>query len=173
MWFSGQYSVLHLKFCGWCRFSRRGEHQFICVANLMLCQFFSQRDHKTLKKIWSLRGSYPEIFSLSALKAWKAMNWPGGVATSRYMLALPLTYVPSLGLCIMNVHWCRTSNRFLTIFAFGMCHAMGCLQHITNIYQWRIQDFPEEGAPTPQGGGCQHTILPYFPKNCMIHTDTH
>ena len=33
-------------------------------------------------------------------------------------------------------------------------------------YQWRIQDFPEEGAPTPQGGR-QHTILPKFPKNCM------
>ena len=32
--------------------------------------------------------------------------------------------------------------------------------------QWRIQDFPEEGAPTPQGGR-QHTILPNFPKNCM------
>ena len=31
--------------------------------------------------------------------------------------------------------------------------------------QWRIQDFPEEGAPTPRGR--QHTILPYFPKNCM------
>ena len=35
--------------------------------------------------------------------------------------------------------------------------------------QWRIQDFPEEGAPTPRGGGAnspgggrQHTILPYF-----------
>ena len=33
--------------------------------------------------------------------------------------------------------------------------------------QWRIQDFPEEGAPTPQGGGRQHMILPKFPKNCM------
>ena len=32
--------------------------------------------------------------------------------------------------------------------------------------QWRIQDFPEEGAPTLQGGR-QHTILPNFPKNCM------
>ena len=32
--------------------------------------------------------------------------------------------------------------------------------------QWRIQDFPEEGAATPQGGH-QHTILPYFPENCM------
>ena len=31
--------------------------------------------------------------------------------------------------------------------------------------KWQIQDFPEEGAPTPRGG--QHTILPYFPKNCM------
>ena len=33
-------------------------------------------------------------------------------------------------------------------------------------YQWRIQDFSEEGAPTPQGGR-QHTILLNFPKNCM------
>ena len=32
--------------------------------------------------------------------------------------------------------------------------------------QWRIQDFPEEGAPTPQGGR-QHTNLSNFPKNCM------
>ena len=32
--------------------------------------------------------------------------------------------------------------------------------------QWQIQDFPKEGAPTPHGG-CQHTILPKFPKNCM------
>ena len=31
--------------------------------------------------------------------------------------------------------------------------------------QWRIQDFPEEGASTP--GGRQYTILPKFPKNCM------
>ena len=29
-------------------------------------------------------------------------------------------------------------------------------------YQWRIQDFPEVGAPTLQGR--QHTILPSFPK---------
>ena len=32
--------------------------------------------------------------------------------------------------------------------------------------QGRIQDFPEEGVPTPQGGR-QHTILPNFPKNSM------
>ena len=33
-------------------------------------------------------------------------------------------------------------------------------------FQWQIQDFPEVGAPTPQGGAntrfCQN-----FPKNCM------
>ena len=33
-------------------------------------------------------------------------------------------------------------------------------------YQWQIQDFPKEGAPTLQEGR-QHTILPNFPKNCM------
>ena len=33
-------------------------------------------------------------------------------------------------------------------------------------YQWRIQDFPEEGYQLPRGGH-QHMILPKFPKNCM------
>ena len=32
--------------------------------------------------------------------------------------------------------------------------------------QWRIQDFPEEGAPTP-GGGHHPIIWPIFPENCM------
>ena len=36
----------------------------------------------------------------------------------------------------------------------------------SNTLQWRIQDFPEEGAPTPQGGR-QHKILRKFLKNCM------
>ena len=31
--------------------------------------------------------------------------------------------------------------------------------------QWRIQDFPEVGAPTLGEGGRQHMILPNFPKN--------
>ena len=45
-----------------------------------------------------------------------------------------------------------------------------CPKKSTKIFssdQWRIQDFPEEGAPTPRGGGRQHTILSKFPKNCM------
>ena len=34
--------------------------------------------------------------------------------------------------------------------------------NVVSHLQWRIQDFPEEGAPIPQGG-CQHTNLPNFP----------
>ena len=34
-----------------------------------------------------------------------------------------------------------------------------------NYFQWRIQDFPEVGAPTLGGGGRQHMNLPNFPKN--------
>ena len=42
------------------------------------------------------------------------------------------------------------------------------LREITSPKQWRIQDFPEEGAPTPDGGGgCQPIIWPTVPKNCM------
>ena len=37
--------------------------------------------------------------------------------------------------------------------------------HHTN--QWRIQDFPEEGALTPRGGGRQPMILSIFAENCM------
>ena len=39
---------------------------------------------------------------------------------------------------------------------------------ILDHFQRWIQNFPRGGAPTPQGGGeRQHTILPYFPENCM------
>ena len=38
-------------------------------------------------------------------------------------------------------------------------------RQIFNTSQWRIQDFPKEGVPTPRGH--QHTILPNFPKKCM------
>ena len=40
------------------------------------------------------------------------------------------------------------------------------VRQVGTLYQWQIQDFPEETAHTPQGG-CQHTILAKFPKNCM------
>ena len=33
-----------------------------------------------------------------------------------------------------------------------------------NISQCRIQDFPEVGAPTLGGEGCQHTIFPNVPE---------
>ena len=45
-------------------------------------------------------------------------------------------------------------------------HHFVALSTNLNADQWRIQDFPEEGAPTLRGGR-QHTILPNFPKNCM------
>ena len=32
--------------------------------------------------------------------------------------------------------------------------------------QWRIKDFPEEGALTPKGGR-QPIVWPIFPENCM------
>ena len=35
-----------------------------------------------------------------------------------------------------------------------------------NKSQWRIQDFPEEGALTPKGGR-QPIIWSIFPENCM------
>ena len=48
-----------------------------------------------------------------------------------------------------------------------------CTAHYTpgklteaHVRQWRIQDFPEVGAPT-LGGACQHTILPNLTKYCM------
>ena len=57
-----------------------------------------------------------------------------------------------------------------TMFWLNFNRANFCSRYLhvfqMEIKQWRIQDFPEEGAPTPQGGR-QHTIFPNFSKNCM------
>ena len=34
---------------------------------------------------------------------------------------------------------------------------------IINTFQWRIQDFPQGGAPTPKSA----IIFQFFPENCM------
>ena len=34
----------------------------------------------------------------------------------------------------------------------------------TEVQQWRIQDFPEEGAPTLKGGGAPTYYLPNFSR---------
>ena len=36
-------------------------------------------------------------------------------------------------------------------------------RRVFSLNQWRIQDFPEEGAPTLK----EAIIWPFFPKNCM------
>ena len=49
------------------------------------------------------------------------MNWLRGAVISLDMLASPLTYAVYHGLCIVNnVYWCRNSDRYLTIFTFGI-----------------------------------------------------
>ena len=47
---------------------------------------------KTINFVKSTHYPYPEIVSLSVLKACHAMNLPGDAAISLYKLALPLTY---------------------------------------------------------------------------------
>ena len=80
---------------------------------------------------------------------------------------------------LLPVNYCVTYTMYCTEgpFTLRMCvcvcvcvriklqHCVYDIEHI----QWRIQDFPEEGAPTPQlpRGVRQHKILPNFPKNCM------
>ena len=65
---------------------------------------------------------YPKISSLRVLKTCNAMNWPGGADISLYNVYAGFTndlrYV--LGLCIVNVLWCRNSDGFLTVFTFGI-----------------------------------------------------
>ena len=36
--------------------------------------------------------------------------------------------------------------------------------NINILLQWRIQDFPEEGVPTPRGGGANIQFCQNFPK---------
>ena len=58
----------------------------------------------------------------------------------------------------------RSRFRFISIYNTGN-RVFRRFKKSCRSDQWRIQDFPEVGAPTP--GGRQHTILGNFPKNCM------
>ena len=37
------------------------------------------------------------------------------------------------------------------------------LKALIDLFQWRIQDFPQGGAPTPKSA----IIFQFFPENCM------
>ena len=39
--------------------------------------------------------------------------------------------------------------------------------NVTTKKQWRIQDFPEQGVPTPEGRALGHTIWQIVPEHCM------
>ena len=67
-----------------------------------------------------LECSYPEIFRLSALIACNARNWPGGAALSFSHRFHHWLMLYALGQYIVNVQWSTTSDRFLTIFTFGI-----------------------------------------------------
>ena len=51
-------------------------------------------------------------------------------------------------------------------FWISICARVPWVPLIFNGLQWRIQDFPEEGALTPEGGR-QPIIWSIFPENCM------
>ena len=36
-----------------------------------------------------------------------------------------------------------------------------------NLFQWRTQDFPEGGAPTPEFGTTTYYLTIFFAENCM------
>ena len=64
--------------------------------------------------------TYPEIFTLSALIACNAMNWPGGTAIYFSHKFHHWLMLYTLGQYIVNVQWSITGDGFLTIFKFGI-----------------------------------------------------
>ena len=64
--------------------------------------------------------SYPEIFPLSTLIACNAMNWPGGDALSFSYRFHHWLMQYTLGQYIVNGQSSTTSDRFSTIFIFGI-----------------------------------------------------
>ena len=65
--------------------------------------------------------AYPEIVPLRALIACNARNWPGGAALSFSHRFHHWLMLYTLVQYIVNVQWSTTSDRFLTIFTFGIC----------------------------------------------------
>ena len=46
---------------------------------------------------------------------------------------------------------------------FSAVHLVESVEHSTSD-QWRIQDFPEEGVPTPKVGALTYYLVKNFPK---------
>ena len=89
------------------------------------------------------------------------------IRTSLLQQSVPLFFI--LSTCVKCILWWAIKS---TLILFSIHFNSGILHRKKDSNskkywnsKWRIQDFPEEGAPTPWGR--QHTILPNFPKNCM------
>ena len=59
-------------------------------------------------------------------------------------------------LAITEKHDCRGT--------LGMCFKLDKRTSLVDTIQWRIQDFPEEGALTPKGGGANLLFGQFLPK---------
>ena len=119
---------------------------------------FFDLSYKTKPKILLI---YNKSASLSALRTYNAVSWPGGAAISLYALASPLVLC-NLGLCIVNVHWYRNSDRFLTIFTFGI-RSVGSFMEISPIItEFRHVLEAESSSP----GRCRniHNTTAQFPR---------
>ena len=85
-----------------------------------------------------------KITSLIALKAYNAMSSPGGAAISHFTPTLPLILMYALGLCIVNVHWCRNGDRFFNcpLSGYGkMMFLHFCVWYLLSLARQRLQ-FP-------------------------------
>ena len=78
---------------------------------------------------------YPESASLSALIVCNAMNWPVGVAISFLHGLHHWLKLCTLGQYIVNVHWCRNSDGFLT-FGIQFKRLDGMSQWGSRISEW-------------------------------------
>ena len=102
---------------------------------------------------------------LDGVPAWECVpaRWdctrPGGVP-ARWDCTCPGGVPAHGGVC---QHALRQTHRVRTEWLTDACENITLPQLRKN--QLRIQNFPEEGAPTP--GECQHMILPNLVKNCM------
>ena len=96
---------------------------------------------------WQIHGT---IFCRKTARKWKKMNRGGGGGFQGSYLILR-NFLATRRINFASVNIKNKENKTSQV----------CVN------QWRIKDFPEEGAPNPRGEGGAKYDFAKFPKNCM------
>ena len=86
-------------------------------------------------------------------------------STDEHAMPSNINYIINKLMSVILSYRQQLKSRVLQKYGSGIYQKCKYVLHVwkPSRLQWRIQDFSEEGAPTPKSA----IILPFFAKNCM------